>query len=79
MNEVRRRDAHQKMLLGALVVRAGLATADRAFLLGAFIEAGRIPVGSSDHERLKAIGLEAFRRQPMEDAPAPDQESEATP
>jgi hypothetical protein len=79
MSEVRRRDAHQKILLGALVVRAGLAEADRAFLLGALTEAGRIAVGSNEHERLKAIGLEAFKWQPMEDAPAPDQESEVAP
>ncbi|OZB04954.1 MAG: hypothetical protein B7X67_13035 [Rhizobiales bacterium 39-66-18] len=48
-------------------------------MLGALIEAGRLAAGSDQHERLKAIGLEAFRRQPMEDAPAPDQESEDGP
>jgi len=79
MSEARRREARQKFLLGGLVVRAGLAEADRAFLLGALIEAGRLAAGSDQHERLKAIGLEAFRRQPMEDAPAPDQESEDAP
>jgi len=79
MSEIRRRDAHQKILLGALVVRAGLAAADRAFLLGALIEAGRIAVGCDEHQRLKVIGLEAFRRQPMEEALAPDQKSEVTP
>ncbi len=66
-------------MLGGLVVRAGLAEADRAFLLGTLIEAGRLAAGSDQHERLKAIGLEAFRRKPMEDAPASDQESEDAP
>jgi hypothetical protein len=79
MSETRRREAHRKFLLGGLVVRASLAEADRAFLLGALIEAGRLAAGSDQHERLKAIGLEAFRRQPVEDAPAPDQESEDVP
>lgn len=79
MSEARRHEARQKFLLGGLVVRAGLAESDRAFLLGALIEAGRLAAGSDQHERLKAIGLEAFRRQPMEDAPAPDQESEDGP
>lgn len=72
MNEARRRAARQKILLGALVVRAGLAEADRAFLLGALLEASRIAVGSHQHERLKAIGLEAFRRQPLGEAPGPN-------
>lgn len=75
MSEARRREAHRKFLLGGLVVRAGLGEADRAFLLGALMEAGRIAAGSDEHDRLKAIGLEAFRRQPMEGAPMPDQES----
>ncbi|HQS47282.1 MAG: conjugal transfer protein TraD [Rhizobiales bacterium 24-66-13] len=79
MSEMRRREAHQKFLLGGLVVRAGLAEADRAFLLGALIEAGRIAAGSDQHERLKAIGLESFRRQPLDDALAPDQGSGGAP
>lgn len=72
MTEARRRDARQKFLLGGLVVRAGLAGADRAFLLGALIEANRIAADSDQHERLKAIGLEAFRQRPMEDPSAQD-------
>ncbi|OYX87786.1 MAG: conjugal transfer protein TraD, partial [Xanthobacter sp. 35-67-6] len=51
MTEARRRDARQTFLLGGLVVRAGLGEADRAFLLGALIEARRIAPGSDEHER----------------------------
>jgi hypothetical protein len=72
VNDVRRRDLRQKILLGALVVRAGLAEADRAFLLGALLEASRIAAGTDQHEQLKAIGLEAFKRQPADQLSAPD-------
>lgn len=74
MSEARKREARQKFLLGGLVVRAGLAEADRAFLLGALIEASRCMAGSDQHERLKAIGLQAFQQRPMEDLKVPDQE-----
>lgn len=74
MSEARKREARQKFLLGGLVVRAGLAEADRAFLLGALIQASRFVAGSDQYERLKAIGLEAFRRRPMEDTQVPDQD-----
>ncbi|OYZ93756.1 MAG: conjugal transfer protein TraD [Xanthobacter sp. 17-67-6] len=79
MSEARRHEARQKFLLGGLVVRAGLAEADRAFLLGALIEAGRLAAGSDQHERLKAIGLEAFRQRPMEDLQVPDPEDGGRP
>ncbi|MEP9356338.1 MULTISPECIES: conjugal transfer protein TraD [unclassified Xanthobacter] len=74
MTEARRRDARQTFLLGGLVVRAGLGEADRAFLLGALIEARRIAPGSDEHERLKAIGQDAFRQRPADDMPEPDPE-----
>lgn len=79
MSEERRREARQKFLLGALVVRAGLAKADRAFLLGALIEAGHIAAGSDPYERLKAIGFEAFNRPSADDPPTPDPEQEEEP
>ena len=79
MSEARRQDAHRKFLLGGLVVRSGLAEADRAFLLGALIEASRIPLRSDAYERLKAIGLDAFRQQPMDDASEFNEASEAAP
>jgi hypothetical protein len=79
MSEARKRVGRQKFLLGGLVLRAGLAEADRAFLLGALIEASRFVAGSDQHERLKAIGLEAFRQRPMEDLQVPDPEDGGRP
>lgn len=61
MTEERKRKTREKIVFGGLIVKAGLRNADRAFLLGALLEASRIPVGTAEHERLKAIGAEAFR------------------
>ena len=61
MTDERKREARRKFLLGGIVVRAGLAEADRAFLLGALLEAGRISPGADAYERLKALGETAFR------------------
>lgn len=38
-SEARRKDAHDKISLGGLIVKAGLRDADRAFLLGVLMEA----------------------------------------
>ncbi|MGH0372403.1 conjugal transfer protein TraD, partial [Sinorhizobium meliloti] len=35
--------------------------ADRAFLLGGFIELARVTPGSAEHRRLRDIGEEAFK------------------
>lgn len=56
----RKREAREKILLGGIVVRAGLSKADRAFLLGGLLELARIIPGSSEHQRLRDIGKEAF-------------------
>ncbi len=61
MTADRKRDARERILLGAIVVRAGLSTADRAFLLGGLLELARVTPRSSEHRRLQAIGEEAFR------------------
>ncbi|MCA1409082.1 conjugal transfer protein TraD [Ensifer sp. IC3342] len=61
MTADRKREARQKFLLGGIVVRAGLAKADRAFLLGGLIELARIAPGSAEHRRLRDAGEEAFK------------------
>ncbi|SCB61622.1 Conjugal transfer protein TraD [Rhizobium aethiopicum] len=61
MTANRKNEAREKFLLGGLVVKAGLTKADRAFLLGGFLELARIALGSSEHRRLRDIGEEAFK------------------
>ena len=61
MTAERKRDAREKILLGGIVVKAGLSKADRAFLLGGLIELARFVPGSVEHRRLRDIGEEAFK------------------
>lgn len=61
MTQERKRETREKIILGGLVIKAGLRNADRAFLLGALIEASRVPVGAVEHDRLCALGAKAFR------------------
>ncbi|NTF50345.1 conjugal transfer protein TraD [Rhizobium rhizogenes] len=61
MSGERKRDARQKLLLGGLVVRAGLAEADRAFLLGALLELVKVSLTSDEYRRLREIGETAFK------------------
>ncbi|RVQ62522.1 conjugal transfer protein TraD [Sinorhizobium meliloti] len=61
MTADRKNEAREKFLLGTIVVRAGLSKADRAFLLGGFIELARVTPGSAEHRRLRDIGEEAFK------------------
>lgn len=63
MTQERRRETLVKTILGGLVIKAGLMNADRTFLLGVLIEAARIPVGAIEHDRLCALGAEAFREE----------------
>lgn len=49
-----------KLRLGAIVVGAGLARADRAFPRGDLVQMADIPTGSAEHERLKRVGVKAF-------------------
>ncbi|TBZ28071.1 conjugal transfer protein TraD [Rhizobium leguminosarum bv. viciae] len=62
MTADRKKEAREKLLLGGIVVKAVLSTADRAFLLGGLIELARVIAGSAEHRRLRDIGKEAFRR-----------------
>ncbi|MGO7078576.1 conjugal transfer protein TraD [Rhizobium johnstonii] len=61
MTADRKKEAREKFLLGGIVMKAGLSTADRAFLLGGLIELARVIAGSAEHKRLRDIGKEAFR------------------
>lgn len=61
MTADRKKEAREKFLLGGIVVRAGLSKADRAFLLGGFIELARVTPGTAEHRRLHDIGEEAFK------------------
>ncbi|MBB3133215.1 hypothetical protein FHS26_000918 [Rhizobium pisi] len=61
MTAERKKDAREKFLLGGIVVKAGLSMADRAFLLGGLIELATVMPGSSEHQRLRDIGEEAFK------------------
>lgn len=61
MTADRKDEAREKFLLGGIVVRAGLSKADRAFLLGGFLELARIALGSSEYRRMRDIGEEAFK------------------
>lgn len=61
MTAERKKEAREKLLLGGIVVKAGLSKADRAFLLGGLIELARVTQGTAEHRRLRDIGEEAFK------------------
>ncbi|AYG62161.1 conjugal transfer protein TraD [Rhizobium jaguaris] len=69
MRADRKKEAHEKFLLGGIVVKAGLSKADRAFLLGGLIELAQVTPGSSEHRRLRDIGEEAFKTPPPDPVP----------
>lgn len=64
MTADRKKEAREKFLLGGIVVRAGLSSSDRAFLLGGLLELARVAPGSPEHQRLRDIGEVAFRAIP---------------
>ena len=59
----RKRDAHEKIQLGGVVIKAGLRTVDKAVLLGALLEVAALDPGSDRYQRLKEKGHEAFQRE----------------
>ncbi|MGG6898152.1 conjugal transfer protein TraD [Rhizobium sp. BR 315] len=61
MTNYRKRETRDKIIFGGLIIKAGLRKADRAFLLGALIEASRIPPDTEQYRQLHKIGMEAFR------------------
>lgn len=60
MSAERRTQRRQLLLLGAMVARAGLADADRAFLLGGLTNLAKIYPGTPEYRRLHTIGVEEF-------------------
>lgn len=54
----RQKDAHEKILLGGLVVKAGLRDENRAFLLGVLLTAAE----QKDNEKLRETMIEKGRR-----------------
>ncbi|KQY13643.1 conjugal transfer protein TraD [Rhizobium sp. Root73] len=60
-NDARKKDTHEKIELGGLIVKAGLRYEKRALLLGLLIDASRRLKGNdAEQSRLTAIGAEAF-------------------
>ena len=64
----RKRDAHEKIQLGGVVIKAGLRTVDKAVLLGALLEVAALDPASDQYKRLKEKrlkekGREAFQRE----------------
>ncbi|NTG02328.1 conjugal transfer protein TraD [Agrobacterium rhizogenes] len=55
MSGERKRDARQKVLLRGLIVRARLAEANRAFLLGALLELVKVSLTADEYRRLREI------------------------
>ncbi|MCY1556361.1 Conjugal transfer protein TraD [compost metagenome] len=61
MTNDRKRESREKFLLGGIVVRAGLAKVDRAFLLGGLMELASVVPGTEEYRRLRDMGEEAFK------------------
>ena len=59
----RKRDAHEKIQLGGVVIKAGLRTIDKAVLLGALLEVAALDPASDQYKHLKEKGREAFQRE----------------
>ena len=60
----RKQDAREKILLGGIVVKAGLRTVDKAVLLGALLELATLDPASKRYRLLKERGDAAFQREP---------------
>lgn len=64
-SEARKKDTHEKIQLGGLIVKAGLRYEKRALLLGLLMEgASRIKADDTERARLLAIGERAFADDP---------------
>ncbi|WP_375650966.1 conjugal transfer protein TraD [Bartonella sp. OT172YNZD] len=59
-DEIRRKDAREKIILGGLVVKAGLRDADKSFILGCLIHAAKLDTNSNEYKNLQKIGQYAF-------------------
>ena len=70
----RRKDAHEKILLGGLVAKAGLRDEDKAVILGLLVEAADALKDSETRDRYRARGKAIFDhdRQAASDAAGAD-------
>ncbi|WP_019223233.1 conjugal transfer protein TraD [Bartonella rattaustraliani] len=59
-DEIRRKDAREKIILGSLVVKAGLRNADKSFILGCLIHAAKLNTNSKEYKDFEKIGRSAF-------------------
>ncbi|GAA5109753.1 conjugal transfer protein TraD [Bartonella jaculi] len=59
-DEIRRKDAREKITLGGLVVKAGLRDADKSFILGCLIHAAKLDINSNEYKNFQKIGQYAF-------------------
>lgn len=57
----RKRDAHEKITLGGLVIKAGLREEDKAFILGVLLTASEQRDNQALRDAMIAKGKEAFR------------------
>jgi hypothetical protein len=57
----RKRDAHEKITLGGLVIKAGLREEDKAFILGVLLTAFEQSGNQALRDAMIAKGKEAFR------------------
>nr|WP_173051582.1 conjugal transfer protein TraD [Bartonella sp. TT0105] len=59
-DEIRRKDAREKIILGGLVVKAGLRNADKSFILGCLLHAAKLDINSKEYKDFQKIGQYAF-------------------
>ncbi|WP_273724009.1 MULTISPECIES: conjugal transfer protein TraD [unclassified Bartonella] len=59
-DEIRRKDAREKIILGGLVVKAGLRDADKSFILGCLIHASKLDKNSKEYKDFEKIGQQTF-------------------
>ena len=60
VKDIRKKDTREKIILGGLIVKAGLRGADRALLLGALLDLANAAPDSERHARFLAAGRLAF-------------------
>ncbi|MFC0194764.1 conjugal transfer protein TraD [Aureimonas pseudogalii] len=58
--DARRKDAHEKIGLGGLVVKAGLREADKAFILGVLVDAASRMSDGEYRARMTDLGRRNF-------------------
>ncbi|EJF92267.1 hypothetical protein ME9_01669 [Bartonella taylorii 8TBB] len=60
IDEIRRKDAREKISLGGLIVKAGLRDADKSFILGCLLYAAKLDHNSKEYKNFQKVGKEAF-------------------